>query len=1104
MKPATDPNAAAEPQSQPTLAKEYVYAGGRLVATEETPAPSGPSITSLNPSFAYLGNTISLTITGSNLAGASSVNFTPSTIVSNISSTSNQVTATVSINTPTGPRSVSVTTPSGTSGTLPFEVRNPEPVASSISPNTITENTAFTLTVNGTGFINGSVIRINGVGLATTFSTEQILTATVSGQTAGLKDITVFNPAPGGGESNKIKLTVNPAISNPVPHIGNISPLNVTVGSGAFTLTVNSDNSTFRNNSVVRINDSPRTTHFQSQNQVTADIPASDVATVGVKTITVFTPSPGGGISNQAPLIVGGGTVGIGLQGDYFNNTSLSGTPVHTRIDPLVDFNWGEGSPHPLVNPNQFSARWTGQVKSLTAGNYTFIVRHNDGVKLWVNNQQVIYAWADLNGTKSGNIKLGAGVKYDIRLEFYDNQNSARVHLKWSKGTSIPEQVIPTAQLFAPPSTPAPPPPTLMYQGAHEGTNCSTIYGWAADANQPSSSINVDIYDGATLLATVPANQPRTGIPVAGNHGFTYTVPASLKDEQQHTIWVRFSGTSSNLTGSPQSLTCSGATVPDAPSALTAMAITATQINLRWTDNSTNENGFKIERQNPGDIYREIGTVPADVTTYSDLGRSPGITYNYRVSAFNSTGSSAFVQASAMTPGGGPAGPPSAPINVVATVISKSQINLNWTDTSNNEAGFRVLQKKIPSCTSNCAYTIVGTLPKDTTSFQHKNLLPSKQYCYKVEAHNDQGKGTSAVDVCATTLSGSFASAGVALFSGDGAAGSYGYIEGDGLSAKWRRPEAGTVGVDPVSGLTALFVADMENHSIRMIYLEGPAQGHSILIAGSRIAGYWEGDGDPYVARYNYPRGIAAIKNEEGVIDALLIADSGNNTIRLLLSPLGDSRWRPEPFSGFNLTPGYADGTPQDTFFNSPRAITVGNDGFIYVADSSNGAIRRVDWEGNTSTLFRTVTYNGKLFLPIGITSSEVSQWLYITSSQTSISRVQEETLEVLASTTSGYLDGTGGSARFKNPYHLAWVDTGGVGSLYIADRGNYRIRQFDLEANEVTTYAGSGVAGYLNSSTATSARLNSCVGIGIGPSNEIYILEDGNSGVRVAGEGKE
>src|SRR5262249_38695516 len=145
----------------------------------------------------------------------------------------------------------------------------------------------------------------------------------------------------------------------------------------------------------------------------------------------------------------------------------------------------------------------------------------------------------------------------------------------------------------------------------------------------------------------------------------------------------------------------------------------------------------------------------------------------------------------------------------------------------------------------------------------------------------------------------------------------------------------------------------------------GPASGSSILIAGSGVAGYSEGGGDPYAARYNNPRGIAAITNSDGVVDALLVSDTDNHTIRLLLPPLGGSRWRPELFSGKQKA-AYVDGGPIVSGYNQPYGITIGNEGFIYVADASNAAIRRLDWDGNSSTLHQTTTWKGSTFRPIG------------------------------------------------------------------------------------------------------------------------------------------
>jgi subtilisin family serine protease len=75
---------------------------------------------------------------------------------------------------------------------------------------------------------------------------------------------------------------------------------------------------------------------------------------------------------------------------------------------------------------------------------------------------------------------------------------------------------------------------------------------------------------------------------------------------------------------------------PDAPGNLLASSISSSQINLSWTDNSSNETGFKIERKtDSGGTYTEIATTGADVTSYNDTGLSASTTYSYRVRAYN-------------------------------------------------------------------------------------------------------------------------------------------------------------------------------------------------------------------------------------------------------------------------------------------------------------------------------------------------------------------------------------------------------------------------------------------------------------------------------------
>ncbi len=80
--------------------------------------------------------------------------------------------------------------------------------------------------------------------------------------------------------------------------------------------------------------------------------------------------------------------------------------------------------------------------------------------------------------------------------------------------------------------------------------------------------------------------------------------------------------------------------VPVAPTNLTGVVISPTEISLSWTDNSTNETSFIIERKTGTGVYAQIGTTNKDITTYSDTGLTPATTYTYRVSAINAAGSS--------------------------------------------------------------------------------------------------------------------------------------------------------------------------------------------------------------------------------------------------------------------------------------------------------------------------------------------------------------------------------------------------------------------------------------------------------------------------------
>src|SRR5882724_9890399 len=99
------------------------------------------------------------------------------------------------------------------------------------------------------------------------------------------------------------------------------------------------------------------------------------------------------------------------------------------------------------------------------------------------------------------------------------------------------------------------------YSGYIDIADCSIIAGWAWDANQPNTSISVDIYDGdkslgGTLVTTASASSFRQDLYNAGygngNHGYNFTTPASLKNNQYHYIYVYYHGTSLQLYNSDE------------------------------------------------------------------------------------------------------------------------------------------------------------------------------------------------------------------------------------------------------------------------------------------------------------------------------------------------------------------------------------------------------------------------------------------------------------------------------------------------------------------------------------------------------------------------
>ena len=199
---------------------------------------------------------------------------------------------------------------------------------------------------------------------------------------------------------------------------------------------------------------------------------------------------------------------------------------------------------------------------------------------------------------------------------------------------------------------------------------------------------------------------------------------------------------------SANSNTASAATLPTppaAPSGLTATAMSASQINLAWTDNASNETNFVVARGTAsGGPYSDIATLAANTTSYANTGLAANTTYYYVVRAVNGGGSSAnSAQASATTQ----AALPAAPSGLTATAVSASQINLAWTDNASNETNFVVAR----GTASGGPYSDIATLAANTTSYANTGLAANTTYYYVVRATNAGGASANSSQASAIT-----------------------------------------------------------------------------------------------------------------------------------------------------------------------------------------------------------------------------------------------------------------------------------------------------------------------------------------------------------------
>ena len=348
----------------------------------------------------------------------------------------------------------------------------------------------------------------------------------------------------------------------------------------------------------------------------------------------------------------------------------------------------------------------------------------------------------------------------------------------------------------------------------------------------------------------------------------------------------------------------------------------------------------------------------------------------------------------------------------------------------------------------------------------------------------------NALTVVSVTAPGSAASNVTTLA---GVAGSPGFAEGAGTQARFRSLNGIAVGSDD-----AVYVADAGNNRIRVVRAQTDAGGAATYnvstLAGTGAAGYADGAGA--AAQFNDPQGAAV--DAAGVV---YVADTGNQRIRRI-APDGAVT----TLAG-DGTPGLLNGAGAQARFNAPRGVAVDNAGNVYVADSGNSSVRRVTPAGEVTT----VAGDGS----VGSGDGEAARFdnlsgiacdgeqVFVYLGDTGNHRVRRldatGTTVTVAGASRGFADGAAAQARFAEPSGLA-VEASG--KLVVADAVNSLVRSVDAElaaggsSLAVTTLAGTGERGSTDGA-GNVARFHTPRGVAVSQSSAVYVSDTGGATIR-------
>lgn len=121
---------------------------------------------------------------------------------------------------------------------------------------------------------------------------------------------------------------------------------------------------------------------------------------------------------------------------EYFNNRTLSGSPAFVRCEEWpINFDWGNSGPGNGIGNDNFSVRWAGTA-NISAGSYTFIARADDGIRVWLDDTQIINGWMDQGPTEYRSTRSVSSGNHTIKVEYYENGGGAVAQFRWEQAST--------------------------------------------------------------------------------------------------------------------------------------------------------------------------------------------------------------------------------------------------------------------------------------------------------------------------------------------------------------------------------------------------------------------------------------------------------------------------------------------------------------------------------------------------------------------------------------------------------------------------------------------------------------------------------------------